>query len=371
MSKKYFNASIDEAIIKLFGKIFLSEDEYKELLKACSVKFETTNNPIYFENGIYRHWTIFSLIPNLLGKCGETVESLCNCFNIVNFNSYVQVEQENSIKFLHNLINFRSQLIKQGYHTVNLLLEDGYIIPIINALYNHDMQYSEIIEALENIGYPRLGYSPLEIKLFGDELYFERVAQGTFFTEENENIIKTMHPEFNIDTIKEIIQLQQIGDANLKTLLFNLRQIDIEIFNNFDNNSIVLFSLLRTIVLELEGFIKQLSSGGSGLVNKLKSLLTADFVSQFDSRQSMQSDSIILKNAMQFFSNKDKENTFFYHLIFFYFSRNYFAHNYFNTKENFEKMYDNGKYTPIKELYQSIVIIALTVEWKKNENNGD
>lgn len=371
MNKRYFNASIDEATIKLFRKVLLSEDEFKKLLKSCAIKFESVNNTIHFENGLYKHWTIFSIIPNLFGRSGETVESLYNCFNIVDFNSYVQVEQENSIKFLHNLINFRSQLINQGYHTVNLLLEDGYIIPIANALYDHDMQYSEIIEALENIGYPKLGYSPLEIKLFGDELYFERVAKGTFLTKENEDIIKTMHPEFNMNGIKDTLQLQQIGEANLKTLLFNLRQIDIEIFNNFDKNSIVLFSLLRTVVLELEGFIKQLPIGGSGIVNKLKKLLTTDFESEFVSRQSMQSDSIILKGAMRFFLDKDKGNIFFYHLIFFYFSRNYFAHNYFNTKENFEKMYDNGEYTPIIELHQSIVIVALVVEWKKEISNGE
>ena len=371
MSKRYFNVSVDETTIKLFRKILLTENEFKKLLKASSIKFETVNNPIYFDNELYKHWAIFSFIPNLFGRGGETVESLYNCFNIVDFNSYVQVEQENTIMFLHNLINFRSQLIEQGYHTVNLLLEDGYIIKIINALYDNGMSYNQIVEKLENIGYSKLGYSPLEIKLFGDELYFERAAQDTFFTSENENIIKTMHPEFNIATIKESIQSQQIGEANLKTLLFNLRQIDIEIFNNLDKNSIILFSLLRTLVLELEGFIKQLPNGGSGLVNKLKSLLNDDYICQFDIRQTMQSDTKILKNAMQFFPNKDEENTFFYHLIFFYFSRNYLAHNYFNTKENFEKMFNDGKYTPIKELYKSIVIIALIVEWKKTENSGE
>ena len=371
MSKRYFNVSVDETTIKLFRKILLTENEFKNLLKASSIKFETVNNPIYFDNELYKHWAIFSFIPNLLGKYGETVESLSNCFNIVNFNSYVQAEQENSIKFLHNLINFRSQLIEQGYHTVNLLLEDGYIIKIINALYNNGMSYNQIIEKLENIGYPKLGYSPLEIKLFGDELYFERVAQDTFFTKENENIIKEMHSTFDMDSIKEIIQSQQIGEANLKTLLFNLRQIDIEIFNNLDKNSIVLFSLLRTVVLELEGFLKQLPNTGSGLVNKLESLLLGDYSGQLTDRKDMQDSLVLLNNAMQFFPNREEENTFLHHITFFYFSRNYLAHNYFNTKENFEKMFDDGKYTPIKELYKSIVIIAFIIEWKKNENSGD
>jgi len=80
---------------------------------------------------------------------------------------------------------------------------------------------------------------------------------------------------------------------------------------------------------------------------------------------------VLLNNAMQFFPNREEENTFLHHITFFYFSRNYLAHNYFNTKENFEKMFDDGKYTPIKELYKSIVIIAFIIEWKKNENSGD
>jgi len=364
MSKRYFNASIDEDTIKLFRKILLSKVEFKKLLASCLIPYKDIDNLIYFENGLYRHWTIFSLIPNLLGTKGETVESLHNCFNVVNFNSYAQIEKEQAINFLHSLINFRSQLIEYGYHTVNLLLEDSYIIPIINALLGQGMQYNEIVESLENIGYPKLGYSPLEIKLFGDELYFERVIKDTVLSVQNEIIIKEMHPEFNIENLKSKIEAQRIGEANLKTLLFNLRQIDIEIFDNFDKNSIVLFSLLRTVVLELEGFVKQLPSAGSRLFDNLKTLLNESFIVQFDTRQSMQNSSIFLNNAMQFYLNRVEENTFFYYLTWYYFTRNYFAHNYFNTKENFEKMFDNGAYAPIKEAYQSILIVALVVQWK-------
>ena len=60
-------------------------------------------------------------------------------------------------------------------------------------------------------------------------------------------------------------------------------------------------------------------------------------------------------------------NPFFYYVCFYYFSRNYLAHNHFMTKDNFEKMIAND-YKLVKELYKSIVIVSIAVQWKLIEN---
>lgn len=284
------------------------------------------------------------------------------CFDIVNFNL---IDKEKLIIFLHKLLAFRQTLINKGFHNLNLLLEDGYIIPIINTLTEQNMTMDIVVHKLEKIGFPILGYYPNEIKLFGEELYFDRVIRQNICIPENHEIIKSMIPKFNLCLVCNNLKSQKIGDANLKTILFNLGQIDIEIFDNLDRNSIVLFSLLKSSSLEIEGYLKQIKN--NGLFEQLSLLLAGSYVKQFKCIRNNQKDNKILNNVSYLLNLESTMNPFFYHVCFYYFSRNYLAHNHFMTKDNFEKMVAND-YKLVKELYKSIVIVSMAVQWKLIKN---
>ena len=350
MSKIFFNATVDDNLLKLFRKKLLNEKEFNELCKLSSIDFFTPNE-ILKENGFIKSWGIFTFVDNSLINYAQ-------CFDIVNFNL---VDKEKLIIFLHKLVVFRQTLINKGFHNLNLLLEDGYIIPIINTLKKQNMNMNIIVTKLEEIGFPKLGYHPSEIKLFGEELYFERVAKDGFLNTYNEEIIKFIHNDFNLEAIKNELSSQKIGEANLKTILFNLRQIDIEIFENLDKNSIVLFSLIKSSSLEIEGYLKQIKN--NGLFEQLSLLLKGSNIKQFKCIRNNQKDNEILNNVTYLLNLKNTLNPFLYHICFYYFSRNYLAHNHFMTKDNFDKMVENN-YELVKELYNSIVIIALTIQWK-------
>ncbi len=258
--------------------------EFNELCKLSSIDFFTPNE-ILKENGFIKSWGIFTFVDNSLINYNQ-------CFNIVNFNL---VDKEKLIIFLHKLVVFRQTLINKGFHNLNLLLEDGYIIPIINTLKKQNMNMNIIVTKLEEIGFPKLGYHPSEIKLFGEELYFERVAKDEFINTHKEETIRSMHNDFNLEAIKNELSSQKIGEANLKTILFNLRQIDIEVFDNLDKNSIVLFSLIKSSSLEIEGYLKQIKN--NGLFEQLSLLLNGSNIKQFKCIRNNQKDNEILNNV--------------------------------------------------------------------------
>ncbi len=351
-----FNAIIDGKLLKLFRKKLLNKIEFKELCKLSSITFFTPNE-ILKENEFIKSWGIFTFVDNFLIDYSQ-------CFDIVNFNI---VDKEKLIIFLHKLVAFRQTLINKGFHNLNLLLEDGYIIPIINVLREQNMSIDIIVDKLEKIGSTKLGYYPNEMKLFGEELYFDRVIRQNICIPENHEIIKSMIPKFNLCLVCNNLKSQKIGDANLKTILFNLGQIDIEIFDNLDRNSIVLFSLIRSSSLEIEGYLKQLIPD-EGMHKQLESLLNGSYIKQFKCIRNNQKNDEILNNVSYLLNLKSTMNQFFYYVCFYYFSRNYLAHNHFMTQGNFNKMFENN-YELVTELYNSIVIIALTIQWKLIERN--
>lgn len=362
MSQKSFNVKIDDYLLKLFRKRLLEDKEFKELCQMCSINFIIQTGDKLKENGFVKSWKVFTLVENLFDSKGNSPVEFAHCFDIINFNI---VEEEKLIVFLHTLIYFRKTLIKRGFHNLNLLLEDEYILPMINVLKKENINMDFIVTKLEKIGFPKLGYYPNEIKLFGEELYFERVAKDGFINPDNEEIIKSIHNDFDLETIKNELSSQKIGNANLKTILFNLRQIDIEIFDNLDRNSVVLFSLLKSSTLEIEGYLKQINN--NGLFEQLKYLLQGSYIGSFKCIRNNQDNNQILNNVSYLLNLKSTMNPFFYHICFYYFSRNYLAHNHFITKDNFEKMLANN-YELVKELYKSIVIVSIAVQWKLIKN---
>ena len=362
MSQKKINITVDDKLLMLFRKKLFNDKEFKELCEFCSVNFSIQIGDRLKENGFIKSWKIFTLVENLFDSKGNSPEKFAHYFDVLNFKV---IRIENAILFLHALINFRKTLINKGFHNLNRLLEDEYIIPIISVLREQNMSIDIIIDKLEKIGFPILGYYPNEMKLFGEELYFERVAKDGFINTDNEKIIKFMHNDFDLEAIKNKLSSQKIGDANLKTILFNLRQIDIEIFNNLDRNSIVLFSLLKSSSLEIEGYLKQIKN--NGLFEQLSLLLVGSYVKQFKCIRNNQKDNEILNNVSYLLNLESTMNPFFYHICFYYFSRNYLAHNHFMTKDNFEKMVAND-YKLVKELYKSIVIVSMAVQWKLIKN---
>ena len=361
MSQLSFNATVDDNLLKLFGKRLLEDKEFKELCKMCSINFIIQTDKLK-ENGFIKSWKVFTLVENLFDSKGNPPIEFAHCFDIVNFDI---VEKEKLIVFLHTLIYFRKTLIKRGFHNLNLLLEDEYILPMINVLKKENINIDFIVTKLEKIGFPKLGYYPNEIKLFWEELYFQRVAKDGFINPDNEEIIKSIHNDFDLETIKNELSSQKIGNANLKTILFNLRQIDIEIFDNLDRNSVVLFSLLKSSTLEIEGYLKQINN--NGLFEQLKYLLQGSYIRSFKCIRNNQNNNQILNNVSYLLNLKSTMNPFFYYVCFYYFSRNYLAHNHFMTKDNFEKMIAND-YKLVKELYKSIVIVSIAVQWKLIEN---
>lgn len=346
----------------LFRKKLLNDKEFKELCEFCSVNFSIQIGDRLKENGFIKSWKIFTLVENLFDSKGNSPEKFAHYFDVLNFKV---IRIENAILFLHALINFRKTLINKGFHNLNLLLEDGYIIPIINTLTEQNMTMDIVVHELEKIGYPLLGYYSNEIKLFGEELYFDRVIRQNICIPENQEIIKSMIPEFNLCLVCNNLKFQKIGEANLKTILFNLGQIDIEIFDNLDKNSIVLFSLLKSSSLEIEGYLKQIKN--NGLFEQLSLLLAGSYVKQFKCIRNNQKDNKILNNVSYLLNLRSNMNPFFYYVCFYYFSRNYLAHNHFMTKDNFEEMFTN-KYELVKELYNSIVIVSMAVQWKLIKN---
>lgn len=361
MSQMSFNATVDDNLLKLFGKRLLEDKEFKELCKMCSINFIIQTDKLK-ENGFIKSWKIFTLVENLFDSKGNSAEKFAHCFDVLNFKV---IRIENAILFLHALINFRKTLINKGFHNLNRLLEDEYIIPIISVLREQNMSIDIIVDKLEKIGFPILGYYPNEMKLFGEELYFDRVIRQNICIPENHEIIKSMIPEFNLCLVCNNLKFQKIGDANLKTILFNLGQIDIEIFDNLDRNSIVLFSLLKSSSLEIEGYLKQIKN--NGLFEQLSLLLDGNYVEQFKCIRNNQKDNEILNNVSYLLNLESTINPFFYHVCFYYFSRNYLAHNHFMTKDNFLKMVAND-YKLVKELYKSIVIVSIAVQWKLIKN---
>ncbi len=364
MSQKKINITVDDKLLMLFRKKLFNDKEFKELCEFCSVNFSIQIGDRLKENGFIKSWKIFTLVENLFDSKGNSPEKFAHCFDVLNFKV---IRIENAILFLHALINFRKTLINKGFHNLNRLLEDEYIIPIISVLREQNMSIDIIVDKLEKIGSTKLGYYPNEMKLFGEELYFDRVIRQNICIPENHEIIKSMIPKFNLCLVCNNLKSQKIGDANLKTILFNLGQIDIEIFDNLDRNSIVLFSLIRSSSLEIEGYLKQLIPD-KGMFKQLESLLNENEKTIFSSLQSLENKSEILNNARIFFNQKTDMNLYLYYICFYYFSRNYLAHNHFMTQDNFNKMVAND-YELVTELYNSIVIIALTIQWKLIERN--
>ncbi len=150
MSQMSFNATVDDNLLKLFRKKLINEKEFKELCKLSSITFFAPSE-ILKENGFIKSWGIFTSVDNLLINDSQ-------CFDIVNFNL---IDKEKLIIFLHKLLVFRQNLINKGFHNLNLLLEYGYIIPIINTLTEQDMTMDIVVHELEKIGYPLLGYYPI------------------------------------------------------------------------------------------------------------------------------------------------------------------------------------------------------------------